>query len=282
MKLLGNTMLPVDFSIRGPQPTLTAPISQLCTQAQFDEPCYQAWCDRLREAKRYHRKQWEFCYILQALEVHGKLKPGMRGVGYGVGREPLPDLIASLGCEVIATDLPPDHPDRLCWSRHDQHADSLQALNARGLCPPDEFRQRVRFECVDMNEIPSDYRDLDFTWSSCAFEHLGTMKQGLDFVVNSVATLKPGGIAVHTTEFNCSSNLFTLTKGRTVLYRRRDLEGLARRLRKVGARLSLNFTLGRQPLDRHVDMPPFMDDRHLKRRLRIFAVTSLGLIIERL
>ena len=43
--------------------------------------------------------------IAQALYERGKLKPGSRGLGFAVGKEPLSDLFASFGCDVVATDL---------------------------------------------------------------------------------------------------------------------------------------------------------------------------------
>ena len=47
----------------------------------------------------------------------------------------------------------------------------------------------------------------------------------MQFFINSVeTTLKIGGVACHTTEFNLSSNDETVSKGDTVLYRRRDME----------------------------------------------------------
>ena len=52
-----------------------------------------------------------------------------------------------------------------------------------------------------MNHLPDDLRGFDFTWSSCALEHLGTLAAGADFVVAQMDCLRPGGVAVHTTEF---------------------------------------------------------------------------------
>ena len=86
-------------------PSFRRPVSQICTQAQFDSPAYHFWCRKIRETPRIHRKQWEFCYILQALAMAGVLAPSCRGVGYGVGQEPLPAVFADYGCEVLATDL---------------------------------------------------------------------------------------------------------------------------------------------------------------------------------
>ena len=86
------------------------------------------------------------------------------------------------------------------------------------------LRNHVKLRSVDMNSIPDDIEGYDFTWSACAFEHLGSIDKGLEFVKNSLKCLKPGGIAVHTTEFNASSDQNTLTSGPTVLFRKKDLE----------------------------------------------------------
>ena len=262
-------------------PTLDHPVSQACTQAQFDTDAYRYWCGEIREAPRHHRKQWEFCYILQALGEAGMLAPGRRGLGYGVGAEPLTAVFAARGCAVVATDLDVAEAQRIGWTATNEHAGELAALNARGICPPERFAANVRFRVADMNAIPEDLRNFDFTWSACCLEHLGSIRHGLAFIENSLATLRPGGVAVHTTELNCSSDRNTIDHAGTVLFRRRDLMALARRLASAGHELRLNFNLGDQPLDLHVDAPPYAVDGHLKLLLENFVTTSFGLIVRK-
>ncbi len=48
-----------------------------------------------------------------------------------------------------------------------------RAVPARASSP-----QRVQYRYVDMSEIPDDLTGFDFTWSSCAFEHLGDLAAG--------------------------------------------------------------------------------------------------------
>lgn len=265
-----------------PVPTLRDPRSQGCTQAQMDEPAYHYWCAAIGEVPRYHRKQWEFCYILQALARTGKLAPDMRGLGFGVGEEPLAALMAQRGVRVLATDLDHDAAAVLGWVATDQHAASKAALNARALCPPEAFEHRVDYRVVDMNHVPADLDGrFDFCWSACALEHLGSIEAGLAFIERSVACLAPGGVAVHTTEFNCSSDDDTLDHASTVLFRKRDLLALAERLRARGHRIELTFDLGDQPLDSHVDMAPYSTDRHLKLQIERWVTTSFGLIIHK-
>lgn len=132
-----------------------------------------------------------------------------------------------------------------------------------------------------MNAIPEALRGFDFCWSACALEHLGSLEAGARFVESSLRTLAPGGVAVHTTEFNLSSNDDTVDAGHTVIYRRRDLEALAERLRARGHHVEpLDFDPGSGVLDRYVDVPPFLAEPHLRLRLERFDCTSIGLIVR--
>ncbi|MDJ0979101.1 MAG: class I SAM-dependent methyltransferase [Erythrobacter sp.] len=265
-----------------PEPTLWQPVSQSCTQNQFLEPHYSRWCGAIREEPRRHRKQWEFCYILQALKTRGMMTEGKRALGFGVGQEPLAALFASHGVSVLATDLEPAEAADAGWVETAQHAQSKEALNERGICDPESFDKLVEFRFMDMNAIaPELDGHFDFCWSACAFEHLGSIAQGLEFVMNSVRCLKPGGVAVHTTEFNCTSNTDTLDNNSTVLFRKRDLLWLQQRLAEQGASMELNFNLGEQPLDKHVDVPPYSRDPHLKLQFENWITTSFGLIVRK-
>jgi hypothetical protein len=121
----------------------------------------------------------------------------------------------------------------------------------------------------------------DFVWSSCAFEHLGSLEHGLKYVENAMACVKPGGLAVHTTEFNVGSNDATHSEGGTVIYRRRDIDDLVSRLRKAGHKVKVKYTFGDQPADYNVDVPPYTHDVHLKLHLMGHTTTSIGLVIRK-
>lgn len=256
--------------------------SRLCTQEQFDEPEYARWVAEFKQTPRLHRKQWEYVYICRALEERGMLQPGRRGIGFGVGSEPLPALFAKYGADVIASDLDLASATEQGWLNGNQHAAGLEALNKLGICPADEFAKRVSFRVEDMNDISHDLDgQLDFTWSSCCFEHLGGIEQGLRFVEESIRLLKPGGVAVHTTEFNLSSNHQTVTSGGVVIFRRRDIDRLAQRLTRAGHRICLDYSEGDGPADRHVDLPPYAASPHLRLLLMGFVSTSIGLIVQK-
>ena len=262
-------------------PTLTHPISQPCTASQIDEPPYRYWCSRMELQPFYNRKVWEFCFILQALVTADMMRAGRRGLGFGVGKEPLACVMASEGCDIVATDLEVETARVAGWVATDEHAGMLEDLLYPNIIDERSFRDRVSYRHCDMNNIPDDLKDFDFCWSSCAFEHLGTIEKGLEFVEASLRTLKPGGLAVHTTEFNCSSNTDTVREGGTVLFRRRDIEDIAERLRGQGHRIETSFYVGETEVDCYIDAPPYRHDRHLKLALGSFLTTSYGLIVRK-
>ena len=88
---------------------------------------------------------------------------------------------------------------------------------------------------------------------------------------------------MHTTELNLSSSTYTVRKGGTVLFRRRDLESLAATLRDDGHYVPpMDFATGSDPIERHVDVPPYAAEPHLRVglpfRLRWFETTSIGML----
>jgi hypothetical protein len=261
--------------------------SQLCSAESLRSPALAAWADRLRplwattddaRAGTLHRKMWEWLFIAEALRERGMLAGGRRGLCFGVGLEPLVALFAAEGAAIVATDQPSDH---VAGAPHwTDSRTQPEALNRAGLCPAEDFARRVRFRQVDMNAVPEDLRGFDFSWSSCALEHLGTLGAGTDFVVAQMDCLRPGGVSVHTTEFVVSSDAETVESGDTVFFRRRDIEALAARLRRAGHDIDVDYTLGTTPEDLHVDGPPF-GAVHLRTELSGYVTTSLALVVTK-
>jgi hypothetical protein len=147
----------------------------------------------------------------------------------------------------------------------------------------DTFRQHVSFEPCDMNNISSHLTDYDFCWSACCLEHLGGLRHGIDFIINSVEkTLKIGGIACHTTELNLTSNSETFETPHLSLYRRKDIEAAIEELKDRGHAVSkLVLSPGASPIDYYVDLPPYSHNPSLKIQLDRFVTTSVGLVIRR-
>ena len=245
----------------------------------FFHPAYREFCRIYKVPLQLHRKLWEWAFIYERLSKTGVLRPGMRGLGFGVGIERLPSFFASLGAHITATDAPIGKN----WDRSDDVSDHRNRLFDPDMINRESFDDRVSFEYCDMNEIPGHLTDYDFCWSSCSFEHLGSLQHGMDFVVNSIErSLKVGGVACHTTELNLSSDDETIETGVTVLYRKKDLERLCRMLEERGHWVEpLRIEPGTLPPDYFVDVPPYPSNPHLKVLVGSYVTTSVGIVARR-
>jgi SAM-dependent methyltransferase len=192
------------------------------------------------------------------------------------------------------TDLPSEEARAAGWVATNQHAASINQAYHPHLVAEDVFHSRVSLRNVDMNAIPDDLRDYDFCWSICALEHLGTLENGTRFIENSLRTLRPAGLAIHTTELNIDAEGGTIDNWPTVLFQRRHFEALATRLREQGHDVAeLNFHYGKKPMDRFIDLPPFHHDLpsdmaewigdplHLKVGIDGFACTCFGIVVRK-
>lgn len=256
--------------------------SAICSQAQLESENFKACAGLLRERPGHlHRKVWEFCFITQALRERDMLRLGRVGLGFAVGQEPLSAYFASQGCTIVATDLAREEAAKGEWIKTGQHADSLEQLNLRGICPHDDFLERVGFRYVDMRDIPDDLGTYDFLWSSCSLEHLGSLELGEKFIHDSLKFLKPGGVAVHTTEYNLQSNSATIAQGPNVIFRERDIRRIAYDLSRSGYAIDVDYSHGNDWADRHVEAPPYPQRVHLRLYLFGYEATSIGLIITK-
>lgn len=299
VKVTGTEMVQRHYAagLAGPQvplPDTPAPAgltSRSCRQADIEGPWVRHWCRALGTTPFYHRKLWEDCFILQVLWERGMLQPGRRALGFAVGQEPLPAILASRGVAVLATDIAAEDARARDWIDTGQHGAGTDPLFRPHLSDRAEFDRLVAFRSVDMAALPEDLQDgsRDIVWSACAMEHLGSLERGLEFVEAAMRCLRPGGIAVHTTELNLDEAGETLERGNTVLYQRRHLEALADRLAALGHTM---LAFDHQPvtgvMDQFVDVPPFEPGRiplgplsppHLRLSVAGFPATSAGIVV---
>ena len=196
----------------------------------------------------------------------------------------MPDLFASMGCEILATDLSITESAAQGWAQSAENiAGDYWKLNKYGFCSKNLFEKRVKYRDVNMNSIPDDIKGYDFCWSACALEHIGGIKAGLDFVKNSLNTIKSGGLAIHTTEFNIFSNTRTFESEGLSLFRKKDIELLIKELEELGHTVfPMDWHLGESVVDDFIDIPPYSNkDMHLRLLIRDFPCTSIGLIIRK-
>jgi 2-polyprenyl-3-methyl-5-hydroxy-6-metoxy-1,4-benzoquinol methylase len=262
-------------------PTLERPVSQLCTASQFYSSEYERWADEMLVPVVLHRKQWEFVYILSVLNSYGKLNAGVSGLGFGCGKEPIASVMAKYGCKILLSDLDLQDASQKGWVSTNEHSAQLRDLHNEGVCDWEVFKDNASFMTIDMNDIPVDLPKVDFIWSACALEHLGSLQHGIDFIIKSSHYLKPGGIAVHTTEYNLSSNEKTINSENLCFYRKKDIEKLAKELSINDFDIiPVNFFCGDRVEDGFIDVPPYYSDIHLKLLVSTFVSTSIGLIVH--
>lgn len=282
-----------------PPRTIDAPVKhdlmwQPTTQGDLESDWAAYWVRELKAGFIYHRKLWEMVYLLQALHNHDMIRAGARGLGFGCGHEPFPSYFANAGVHVTITDLEPSKQESLGWAETGQHASTLERCFMPTLVKKEDFFSRAELIYVDMNSIPNSLRNYDFCWSICALEHLGTIDKGLEFIEKSLDTLRPGGIAVHTTEFNFYDEETTIDNWGCVFFQRKHFIALARRLREKGYEVpEISFDLGSGPLDRFIDLPPYAHQvsqelsklwtrqQHLKVAHDGIASTCFGLFIRK-
>lgn len=258
--------------------------SQAVDSRHFLEPSFREWFALVSDGgMEYHRKPWEYAFILERARQGSVLEPGRKALGFGVGTEPIPAVLASRGLEVVATDQPDENAEH--WKRLGEHAHDLQSLSRPSVIDDATLAAQVTFRAMDMNDVADDLGAFDLVWSSCAIEHLGSPEAGLDFVLRTAEMLEPGGIAVHTTEFELSPRSSTADYGHCAVYRTEDFERLARELMARGFEIDLNFYVSMAtPRDRFVAVVPYppTDPSHLKLEIFDSVSTSYGLAIRRL
>lgn len=273
-------------------PTFDRVVSQVVSATQFTSSDFLRLRDILYpsgvrvataeyEDGELHRKVWEYVYVLRAAEQYGLLKPERGAVGFGVGTEPLPAALARYGMEVVATDQGGTEPAAESWVATGQHMSGLEALSNPGIVADDVLARLVRTRTVDMNAIPDDLGQHDLVWSCCALEHLGSPRAGLDFVLETLQLLKPGGVAVHTTELELTRRAQTADYGNLAVYRLADLERLISDIRDRGFEIDANWYVSLETAeDRFVCPPPYALP-HLKLLVGDSVTTSVGLIVRR-
>lgn len=263
--------------------------SHAILSSDFETDWYKKWAVELKqddnhlESHKIHaNKFWQNAVMCQILSERNKLRPDNKGVGFGVGQERLPAVFAKHHVRVLATDQDFEKPEARHWEEREL-AKGLGSLNTLGICEPEIFNEMVEFLSVDMNDIPHDlYNKFDFLWSNCSLGHLGYITNGLEFIRNSAKCLKPGGVAVHTTELNILSDIDTLRAGNTVIFRLRDIYELFKTLTAEGYRCSpLRFDLGNSNSDFRLGLRPQFGTDYTKIQVGGYLATQVVLIITK-
>lgn len=251
------------------------------------EEGFTSWCqDILAEMKdtpyRAHRKQWEFCFMSHTLDHFDKLQAGKKGIGFAVGAEPLATYFVKKGAQMTVSDMPVEYELASSWAETAEHAAALKTTFRPGIIDFETYEKRATFMPIDMNQIPEDLMkgEYDFAYSSSSLEHVGSVELGREFILNSMKTLKKGGIAVHTTELAINSLDDPGNFKHMSIWLKKDVDLLAEKLAENGCRLL--------PMDYSIDahsivdeIIPYSSTEHFILKLDDTIHTSIAFVIEK-
>jgi hypothetical protein len=273
-------------------PSFGRVVSQAASAAQCNHPDFARWLEMLgmSPSVRFHRKAWEWSYILQATQQYGLLREGCRAVGFGVGNEALPAVFARYGLSVVATDQSAADDELVTsggWAETGQLLSGIDNLLRPEIVANERALELITTREVDMNDVPDDLGPCDIAWSACALEHLGSPDHGLRFIRRTAELLAPGGIAVNTTELELTPREQTADHGYLSCYRPVDLRALADELRADGYEIELNLHVALETAeDRWVSVivqhGPDLEAgelAHLRLAVADSVLTSVGIIV---
>lgn len=268
-------------NIHRPQP-FGSTTGHMCCAEHFDHPQFLELVKEMGEHFNIHRKLWEFASIAKVVKDHFHSLQGKQGIGFGVGTEPLTSLFAKWGGSILATDQPHGQGS-VNWQAFTQHATSLEAIHRRDVIDSESFSSLVKFQHIDMNNLPTGLGTFDLMWSSCVIEHIGGFANAKEFLTKSYHLLNPGGLAIHTTEIELTKKPQMMVYGHDCVFRTDELIDMEHALRSLGAHLSMSFyTPVEHPYDVHVSTPPYDPAKpHLKLLLGESITTSFMLVIRK-
>lgn len=271
--------------------------SKVSTQEDLESPWSRYWVNEIGSDFWYHRKNWEQSYVMQVLYNNDMMRKGKKGLGLGCGQERLPSYLIKRGCNITAGDKP-DTASSKSWVDSGQYTQSLNDLYHKDIIDYDTFTKNIKLKYVDMNDLPPELSEkYDFCWSICAIEHLGSIEKGIAFLNNSLKLLKPGGISIHTTEYNYLNVATTLDNWPSVIFSKEDFINLRNSIHKYGGKIDdFDFNYGEMIFDQYIDCPPYFHHfikgininppllrvPHIKLNIDGFPATCFGIIIRKL
>jgi SAM-dependent methyltransferase len=173
---------------------------KICDGADWFSETFSATIrNELHEVPRFHRKQWEFAAILNALSSAGALNPSAKGISFGAGQVLPIYALANRVATIWATDLytadsawPTARPDTADATTEYVRSGSHFSTQA----------ERIFAKSMDMRTIDFPDDHFDFAYSSSADEHIGGWQDFAQQLSEVRRVLKPGGIYVMTTDIS--------------------------------------------------------------------------------
>ena len=197
MKFISYTKQNIPYSINSSN---TSKLNRLCYLEDWNNDEIIQTISELYKSNTpttIHRKYWEFAMGIIAMKRFNKLNMETLALGIGSGVEPIPFYLANKVKHVYATDL---YGDLENWNNASP-ATFLNNPKKYALFPYKEDALTILRMDGTKLEFPSETFDIAFSFSS--IEHFGGRNHAgaLKSLKEIERVLKPGGIAVITTEY---------------------------------------------------------------------------------
>jgi SAM-dependent methyltransferase len=177
-------------SLEGP------PLNKICDRQDWAHPAWRRALEDLgysADPARLHRKDWEFAQGVYGLRKLYRLAPEAVALGLGAGSEPIIFFLAGRLRRVVATDLYEGDFSR-------QEADPRILRDPEAFAPFSYYRERLEVRRMDATAIEYAPESFDLVFSFSAFEHFGSRQAQRRCLSEIHRVLRPGGVAVLTTE----------------------------------------------------------------------------------
>jgi len=172
------------------------PLNKVCRVADGGNALWRRGYDDLgfpASAEIFHRKIWEFNQALFGLRKLRRLAPEATALGIGCGHEELMYFLANRIAKVVATDLYEGS-----YLGGESAADVLQHPAKYA---PFRFRDgHLEVRQMDALALQFEAGSFDFVFCLSSLEHFGSDGDKLTALREMHRVLKPGGVAVLTTE----------------------------------------------------------------------------------
>jgi SAM-dependent methyltransferase len=257
-----------------PSPAEGPPLNKICDRRDWEHPAWRQALEDLGyvpDPARLHRKEWEFAQGVYGLRKLRCLSPDAAALGLGAGTEPIIFFLAGRLRRVVATDLYAGD-----FSAHE--ADPRMLRDPEAFAPFAYHRDRLEVRRMDATAIDYAPESFDLVFSFSAFEHFGARRAQRACLAAIHRVLRPGGVAVLTTEVILNS------WGRHGDYFRRA-ELLDDLIPGAGFRLAggdFHFATSRTTLEGLIRLPNEVDRRpHLVLRRWRTYFTSAAFFLEK-
>lgn len=262
------------------------PTKAVSNSPAFSEPWFERWRITLGYNKgEYKRKIWELCWAMEILSNVGHTGggnfSGKSGISFGCGLERIGPHLAGLGANMLFTDVAVNKTIEEHWLKTGQHCGGDLSKMEVSASTAGDWAERSEFQYYNMlDPIPKEWIGaFDFCYSMNSVDHIGSICQAQEFIIRSMKVLRPGGVAVYTSELALDGPEDAMCFGYTSFFRMRDIRHLVYALNWAGNK-TLNLNYGHDWSKETIDREPFSDPRanHILISIAGCLVTSFGIV----